>query len=97
MRQTIELEKVEALIENLYFNSKAMNHQSIAMTENVAELKPDAPASAQSMPLQSRKTSSQEMLHCAKLLSISASSLAEAVTERQGPREYRQSNAPLAS
>ena len=97
MRQTIELEKVEALIENLYFNSKAMNHQSIAMTENVAELKPDAPASAQSMPLQSRKTSSQEMLHCAKLLSISASSLAEAVTERQGPRENRQSNAPLAS
>jgi methyl-accepting chemotaxis protein len=97
MRQTIELEKVEALIENLYLNSKAMNHQSLAMTENVAELKPEVLASAQSMPLQSRKNSSQEMLHCAKLLSISASSLAEAVTENQGPRENRQSNAPIAS
>jgi methyl-accepting chemotaxis protein len=89
-RQSIEMEKIEALLANSTDMSKRMTLQTQTISGNVAELRQILPHSAGGDALDKYRERANEMYHYAKLLTASASSLAESgMGERPDVKEKK--------
>jgi methyl-accepting chemotaxis protein len=96
-RQSIEMEKIEALLASSTDMSKRMTLQTQTISGNVAELRQILPHSAGGDGHDKYRERANEMYHYAKLLTASASSLAETgIGERPDVKE-RKIEIPSAS
>ena len=76
-RQSIEMEKIEALLANSTDMSKRMTLQTQTISTSVGELRQSLPHSASGDGHDKYRERANEMYHFAKLMTASASSLAE--------------------
>ena len=97
VRQAIEMEKVELLLQSSTHMAKAMATQAQGIVASITELRSILPHSAGGNGNEKYRDRANEMQHYAKLLTASASSLAETTTtEKPAPREALV-NLPIAS
>lgn len=82
-RQSIDLEKIEALLEGSSEISKMMSLQTNAMISAVADIRGSGAPLSGTVTLPRPQTMSQEMRHFARLLNASASSLADTAKDRR--------------
>ena len=91
------MEKIEALLSNTTGMSKSLTTQTQTISATVAELRSALPHTAGGDGNQSHRERANEMQHYARLLTASASSLADSSTPDKSADKDNRVVVPMAS